>query len=193
MSKENEDLFRSIYETNIHREGSDKLFEWLSESDFFTAPASTRFHGSHDGGLLEHSLNVYNALKKRVAEDELCDANDESVAIVSLLHDACKINFYKKSTRNVKVDGVWVAKEVFEIDELFPCGDHADKSVILIQNFIRLKPEEMLAIRAHMGWSDTASKGGSQFIGKIFDRSRLAVHLHIADIEASFFMEERGF
>lgn len=183
--------FLSKFHDNIKRDGAEDLLAWLSKSDFFEAPASTKFHGNYDGGLLEHSLNVYDALKKRVDEDEQCDAPDESVAIVALLHDLCKVNFYKKTTKNVKVDGQWTAKEVFEIDERFPIGYHADKSVILIQQFMRLLPEEMLAIRAHMGGFDEALKGGAQFVSKIFDRSRLAVHLHIADMEASYLKEER--
>ncbi len=116
----------------------------------------------------------------------------ETVAVVSLLHDICKVNFYKKGFRNVKDEetGQWYKKEVYEIDEKFPCGEHADKSVILIQNFMHLEPEEILAIRAHMGGWDTAVKGGNAFIGKIFERSKLAVLLHLADMEATYLCGE---
>lgn len=188
--EQNKELFLEICRTQIHREGIDELLAWLIETDLFTAPASTRFHGDHEGGLVEHLLNVYRCLKARVAADELCGVSEESVAIVALFHDLCKVNFYKKGSRNVKVDGVWVSKDVFEIDEKFPCGDHADKSVIILQNFIKLLPEEILAIRAHMGAFDSAVKGGSWFIDRIFERSRFAVHTHLADMEATYLMEE---
>lgn len=184
--------FLDIYNENIHRDGADDLLKWLSESDFFVAPASTRFHGSHEGGLLEHSLNVYRCLKEIVQQAGLQDAySPEAIAISALLHDVCKVNFYKKGFRNVKDDetGQWYKKEVYEIDEKFPCGEHADKSIIIIQNFIHLEPEEILAIRAHMGGWDTAVKGGNGFVGKIFERSKLAVFLHFADMAATYLME----
>lgn len=186
------DRFLSIYTETIKREGADNLLKWLSDSDFFVAPASTRFHGSHECGLLQHSLNVYDCLKKNVERTWLQDTySPETIAIVSLLHDVCKVNFYKKGFRNVKDEetGQWRKKEVYEIEEKFPCGEHADKSIILVQNFIHLEPEEILAIRAHMGGWDTAVKGGNTFIGKIFERSKLAVLLHFADMEATYFME----
>lgn len=188
--EEKKELFLEICRTYIHREGVDELLRWLEETDFFTAPASTRYHGNHEGGLLEHSLNVYRCLKARVSADPLCGASEESVAVAALFHDLCKVNFYKRGTKNVKVDGVWVSKEIYEIDEKFPCGDHSDKSIIILQNFIKLLPEEILAIRAHMGANDSAVKGGSRFVDRIFERSRLAVHTHLADMEAAYLMEE---
>ena len=100
----------------------------------------------------------------------------------------CKANYYKKGTRNVKENGQWVVKDVFEIDEKFPCG-HGEKSVIILQNFIRLSADEIYAIRAHMGGFDTSVKGGDYFIGKIFERSKLALLLHIADMKATYLME----
>lgn len=184
--------FLAIYSENIQRDGADDLLKWLSESDFFEAPASTRFHGSHEGGLLEHSLNVYHCLKEIVRQADLQDTySPETIAISALLHDVCKVNFYKKGFRNVKDEetGRWYKKEVYEIDEKFPCGEHADKSIIIIQNFIHLEPEEILAIRAHMGGWDTAVKGGNGFVGKIFERSKLAVFLHFADMAATYLME----
>lgn len=184
--------FLAIYEENVKRDGAGDLLKWLSESDFFVAPASTRFHGSHEGGLLMHSLNVYHCLKEIVEQAGLQDAySPETIAISALLHDICKVNFYKKGFRNVKDEetGQWYKKEVYEIDEKFPCGEHADKSIIIIQNFIRLEPEEILAIRAHMGGWDTAVKGGNGFVGKIFERSKLAVFLHFADMAATYLME----
>ena len=181
--------FIEEFTTHIKREGSDELLGWLQSSDFLSAPASTKFHGSYDGGLLEHSLNVYDCLKNEIEAAGLSDVYSvETVAIVSLLHDVCKANFYKKSTRNVKENGQWTTKEVFEIDEKFPCG-HGEKSVIILQNFIHLDAEEIFAIRAHMGGFDTSVKGGDFFIGKIFERSNLAVLLHIADMKATYLLE----
>lgn len=85
--------------------------------------------------------------------------------------------------------GSGIKKRFNEVDEKFPCGEHADKSIIILQNFIRLEPEEILAIRAHMGGWDTAVKGGNAFIGKIFERSKLALLLHLADMGATYLME----
>lgn len=184
--------FLSIYKELVTRDGADAFLTWLDESDFFVAPASTRFHGCHEEGLLEHSLNVYDCLKKNVERANLQDTySPETIAVVSLLHDICKVNYYKKGFRNVKDDetGQWYKKEVYEVDEKFPCGEHADKSIIIIQNFMCLEPEEILAIRAHMGGWDTAVKGGNAFVGKIFDRSKLAVLLHLADMEATYLLE----
>lgn len=181
--------FLALYKENITRDGADDLMEWLTTSDFFVAPASTKFHGSYAGGLLEHSLNVYDCL---VEELDILDIKDnysaETVALVSLLHDICKVNFYKKGTRNVKENGQWVTKEVYEIDEKFPCG-HGEKSVIILQNFMSLSAEEIFAIRAHMGGFDTSVKGGDYFISKIFERSKLSVLLHLADMKATYLLE----
>ena len=181
--------FLALYKEYITRDGADDLMEWLTTSDFFVAPASTKFHGSHAGGLLEHSLNVYDCL---VEELDILDIKEnysaETVALVSLLHDICKVNFYKKGTRNVKENGQWVTKEVYEIDEKFPCG-HGEKSVIILQNFMSLSAEEIFAIRAHMGGFDTSVKGGDYFISKIFERSKLSVLLHLADMKATYLLE----
>lgn len=175
---------------NIERPGIQDLTKWLENSDFFTAPASTKYHGCHEGGLCEHSLNVADVLTS------LCGATNslftlESILIVALFHDLCKVNFYKKSKRNVKTDAGWIEKDFWEIDEKFPCGDHADKSIIILQQYIKLLPEEIMAIRAHMGGFDTSVKGGSFMVGKIFEKSELAVLLHCADLIATYIYEER--
>lgn len=181
--------FLDLFNEHIKREGADELLNWLQSSDFLSAPASTKYHGSYEGGLLEHSLNVYDCLVGELTLSGLPDVyTPETVAIVSLLHDICKANFYKKGTRNVKKNGQWVTKEVFEIDEKFPCG-HGEKSVIILQNFIHLEAEEIYAIRAHMGGFDTSVKGGDFFIGKIFEKSKLALLLHLADMKATYLLE----
>ena len=140
------DRFMEIYKSSVSREGASDFLEWLEGTDFFVAPASTRFHGNHEGGLLQHSLNVYDCLNEEVANAGLQEVySAETIAIASLLHDICKVNFYKKGFRNAKDEesGQWYKKEVYEIDEKFPCGEHADKSIIIIQNFIHLEPEEI--------------------------------------------------
>lgn len=183
--------FYALFREHITREGAEGLLTFLETSDFFTAPASTRYHGSYEGGLLEHSVNVYRALKAEIEASGLANNySQETIAIVSLLHDLCKVNFYKKGTRNVKENGQWVTKEVFEIDEKFPCG-HGEKSVIILQNFMRLSADEIYAIRAHMGGYDTSVKGGDYFIGKIFEQCPLALLTHIADMKATYLMEAR--
>lgn len=184
--------FITIYKESITREGAEEAFQWLEQSDFFTAPASTRFHGSHEGGLLQHSLNVHKQLKELLVQTGLKDTySEESVAIVALLHDVCKVDFYKKGTRNVKVDGKWEQKDVFEVDEKFPCG-HSEKSIIVLQNFFKLTTDEILAIRGHMGGFDSSVRAGEFFIGKIFEKSKLALLTHMADMQATYLLEERG-
>lgn len=99
MLANTKERFLEIYEDSIKREGSTELLRWLEDSDFFVAPASTKYHGCHEGGLLEHSLNVYDCLKTAISAAGVQDFySDETVAIVSLLHDVCKVNFYKKGS-----------------------------------------------------------------------------------------------
>lgn len=187
--EENKQRFLDLYSEYIKRAGSEELLDWLQRSDFLSAPASTKYHGNYEGGLLEHSLNVYDCLVKEIENCGLSEEySQETVAIVALMHDICKTNFYKKGTRNVKEDGRWVTKEVFEIDEKFPCG-HGEKSVIILQNFIHLDAEEIFAIRAHMGGFDSSVKGGDYFIGKIFEKSKLALLLHLSDMKATYLLE----
>lgn len=187
----NKEEFLELCKCNISRDGIKDLLAWLEKSDFYSAPASTKYHGCNEGGLLEHSLNVYRALWDLVALYKL-DVDVETLTIVSLFHDLCKVNFYKKATRNVKDEhGKWIEKTVYEIDEKFPCGEHADKSIILIQQYMKLTPNEILAIRTHMGGFDTSVKGGSFMVGKIFEKSPLALCLHLADMIATYLYETK--
>ncbi len=180
--------FTEIFNEHISRTGADKLLEWLStNTDFFVAPASTRFHSAYRGGLVDHSLNVYDVLASRYAQDE----NPESLAIVSLLHDVCKANFYKESTRNVKNEqsGAWEKVPYFSIEDQFPFG-HGEKSVFLIERFLRLKPAEAVAIRWHMGGFDDNAKTGGYTVSNAFEKYPLAVKLHLADLEATYLHEK---
>lgn len=185
--------FLSIYKENITREGSDKLLEYLlsGKSDFFTAPASTRYHGSYEGGLLEHSLNVYDCLTDYLERDRVKNlyglkADKETIAIIALLHDICKINFYKVDYRNAKNQrGEWEKVPYYTIDDRLPYG-HGEKSVYIITGFMRLSREEAFAIRFHMGFSGTED---INLIGRAFEQYPLSYALHAADMEASYFLE----
>lgn len=185
--------FIDIYQRYIKREGADKLLAHLmsSASDFFTAPASTRFHGAYEGGLVEHSLNVYECLvdymnRERVQELYGLEASDETIAIVALLHDLCKMNFYKPGFRNVKDDnGVWQKVPTYEIEDKLPYG-HGEKSVYIISGFMRLTREEAFAIRYHMGFSGSEEPRN---VGSAFEMFPLAFALSTADMEATYFLE----
>ncbi len=180
-----------ICKTHIKREGIDELLAWLEASDFFTAPASTRYHGAYPGGLAEHSLNVYKCLKAIVERYPDKNISDESVAICALFHDLCKVNYYKIGYRNVKDEktGQWNKKEVYEVDERFPIG-HGEKSCIIIQWFLKkLTTDELLAIRYHMGGFDSSAKGGDFRISKAYDMCPLAPMLQMADMEATYLIE----
>ena len=185
--------FIDIYQKYIKREGADKLLAHLmsSSSDFFTAPASTRFHGAYEGGLVEHSLNVYECLRDYMERDRVkelygLEATDETIAIVALLHDLCKMNFYKQGFRNVKDDnGVWQKVPTYEIDDRLPYG-HGEKSVYIISGFMRLTREEAFAIRYHMGFSGNEEPRN---VGSSFEMFPLAFALSTADMEATYFLE----
>ena len=181
--------FVAIYNEKIKRKGADKLLAWLENQDFFTAPASTRYHAAYEGGLVEHSLNVYHVLMERF--DPAKD-NEESFAIVSLLHDVCKTGFYAIEMRNRKNrQGQWESVPFYTIDDQFPYG-HGEKSVYLIERFMRLTTEEAVAIRWHMGGFDEAVRGGSFALAHAYEKYPLAVKLHMADLEATYLYEQRG-
>ena len=181
--------FCSLLSSQVQRHGVDKLLEWLAGTDFFRAPASTRFHGACEQGLVMHSLNVYQAFMDRFYEEGV--DNLESVTLCTLLHDLCKANYYKAGTRNVKNEatGQWEKVPTFNVEDQFPYG-HGEKSVFLIERFVRLKPAEAVAIRWHMGGFDDAARGGSWAISQAYDAYPLAVELHMADRTAAYLMEK---
>lgn len=180
--------FIEIYTRDIHRAGSEKLLEWLKNTDFFRAPASTRFHGACEQGLVMHSLNVHRAMTRYFLEE---GDSPESFAICALLHDLCKANFYKPGTRNVKNEatGQWEKVATFTVEDAFPYG-HGEKSVFLIERFMKLKTSEAVAIRWHMGGFDDAARGGSFAVSQAYDQYPLAVKLHMADLAATYLMEK---
>ena len=182
--------FLSIFRQHVTRPGADRLLDWLdNKTDFFTCPASTRFHGACEGGLCMHSRNGYHALHDSFFKE---GDSEESFAICALLHDLCKANYYKVSTRNGKNDatGQWEKVPYYTVEDQFPYG-HGEKSVFLIERFMRLKTEEAVAIRWHMGGFDDSARGGSFAISEAYDRYPLAIKLHIADLTATYLMEHR--
>ncbi len=178
--------FVQIYNEYISRQGSKELLEWLLKTDFFVAPASTKYHCACESGLVIHSVSVFNTLIEKHYDEE--KDNIESFAIAGLLHDLCKAQFYKVSTRNVKNEqtGQWEKQPYYSVEDSFPYG-HGEKSVFLIERFMRLKIEEAMAIRWHMGGFD---EGGSFSISLAYERYPLAVKLHLADLESTYLREK---
>lgn len=188
------DRFINIFKTKIKREGADKLLDFLMSSDFFTAPASARYHSAYEGGLLDHSLNVYDCLCAYLNRDYAKEKfklsySDETIAIVSLLHDVCKVNVYKPGYRNVKNEqGKWEQVPTFEFDDKLPYG-HGEKSVYMISPFMKLTREEAFAIRYHMGFSNVDDQRN---VGKAFEMFPLAFALSTADMEATYYIEKEN-
>lgn len=190
--EKNKEEFIEIFRANITREGSDKLLDYLiNKCDFFISPASTRFHGSYDGGLAQHSLNVYRCLKDylsrpRVRELYKMSYSEETIAISALLHDLCKTDTYKRDFRNVKNEaGVWERVPTYRTEDELPYG-HGEKSVYMISGFMRLTREEAMAIRWHMGFSGPED---NNLVGRALEKYPLAFALATADMEASYFLE----
>ena len=182
--------FKGIF-SKVDRSGADKLMEFIEKSDFYTAPASTRFHGSYEGGLLEHSLNVYECLMRKknensIWEEKLENVSDESIAVVALLHDICKTYYYATEMRNKKVDGAWVQVPAYTVDDKIPYG-HGEKSVMMIEEYMKLLPCERYAIRWHMG--PYSGEQDWQTLGIAMDKYPLVLALFEADMEATHIME----
>ena len=169
---------------STNREGMDKLIEFLEKSDFFKAPASTRYHGDHEGGLAEHSFKVYEILKEKVAFAKM-SVPEETIIISALLHDICKTNFYKTDYRNAKNSlGVWEKVPYYTIEDTIPYG-HGEKSVMMLTEYIKLTNEEKYAIRWHMGFTEPKELYGT--LGQAFTKYPFALLLHEADLEATYF------
>lgn len=187
--EQNKSTFLMLARDDIKRDGIEALLSWLEASDFFTAPASTKFHLSEEGGLCAHSINVYERLVR------LCEAewgedgfNRESVAIIGLFHDLCKTNIYKVEMRNVKENGEWVQKPYFTVDDSLPYG-HGEKSVYMLSGFMKLTREEAMAINWHMGGFDLRVQAGSYDYSKAYNKYPLALMIHLADMQATFLDE----
>jgi len=188
----NKEEFLRIARENINREGVEELLSFLESTDFFTAPCSTRFHLAEKGGLCQHSLNVYDRLL-RLCIDEYGEEsiNIETITIVSLFHDVCKCCYYKETTRNVKKDGEWVQEPYYTVEDALPYG-HGEKSVYIVNGYMRLTREEAMAINWHMGGFDARVQGGTQAYSEAYSRFPLAVLTHMADVMATYLDEQRG-
>ncbi len=178
---------------SVDRAGIDDLIAWLEgETDFFSAPASTRAHGVFEGGLLVHSLNVYRLLTSFAKN--IPNLDPQAMIVVGLLHDVCKVNFYKKTVRNVKVPGEkrWEEEESYGIDDALPIG-HGEKSVYLAMKFIRLTDEEAVSIRWHMGGYDDSARSyiGGLAQSAAYEKYPLAAATAIADMYAAHFTDKR--
>jgi hypothetical protein len=181
--------FESVLIASVDREGTQKVINFLRESDFYTAPASAKNHNNYKGGLVEHSLLVYeNILRLSIL---LQSEPFDSLVLVSLLHDICKINFYKETTRNAKINGTWVQEPYYTIEDSLPIG-HGEKSVIILQRLIPLTNAELMAIRWHMMGFDEAARsyGGAMALRAAADKYPLVTLLHMADL-ASCYLEEK--
>ena len=176
------------------REGIEDLIKFLEKSDFYTAPASTRYHGSYKGGLLEHSLNVYKTLldvvKLPIFAEKCKDIKFSSLIITALLHDRCKAYYYAEDTRNVKnkETGQWEQVPYYTVDDKIPYG-HGEKSVMMISEYIKLSPEEKAAIRFHMGFSEPKELYNA--LGSAFEKYPLAMALHFSDLISSHLIEAK--
>lgn len=197
--------------SKVKREGMDKLIDYLETSDFFDAPASTKFHSSVPGGLAKHSYNVYECLSRKAAEpfwkEALKEPSEETIILVSILHDLCKTNFYKQDWKNQKTYDpqkvaaaaphqikhdtaghfIWETVPTYVVEDKIPYG-HGEKSVMMIEQYIKLLPEEKYAIRWHMGYSEPTSNWG--YLNLAFDMFPLVLALHEADQEATHILEK---
>ena len=181
--------FIQLAKENIKREGIDKLLEYLQRTDFFDAPASAKFHSAYNGGLCDHSLNVYNRyianLQNEYGKDWQNKISLESATIIALFHDICKVDYYKQ---DVKEEGVWVQKPYFKVEDNLPYG-HGEKSVYIVNGFLRLTREEAMAINWHMGGFDSRVRGGFYGLDQVFYTYPTALIFHLSDIQATYLDE----
>ncbi|MCD8289894.1 MAG: hypothetical protein LUC91_00140 [Prevotella sp.] len=202
--EENIRRFESLIKT-VKREGVDKLMDYIRKSDFYSAPASTRYHSCHEGGLLEHTMNVYGCVVAKKSDPiwktVLADVGEESIVISALLHDICKTNFYTTELKNKKIykpDGMksdsngrydWETVPSYTVQDLIPYG-HGEKSVMMIEEFMKLKPVERYAIRWHMGFSEPKESWNT--LSAAIKKYPFILALHEADMESTYTLEEEG-
>ena len=199
----NKQLFADLCHKHIHRDGLEKVLAYLDSTDFYTAPSSTLFHLNEDGGLCRHSINVFETamrLYESVAKPAIesgaspftAEVTEESIAIAALFHDICKVKLYHKAQRWKKDDnGRWMSYDGYEVKDDFPYG-HGEKSCLMLGWYMRLKPEELLAIRWHMGMFDMGENGSSQRYAfrAALEKSPLVALIHSADFLSSNIFEK---
>ena len=191
--------------SSINRKGVDEMIEYLKDSDFFIAPASTKYHCNFLGGLCKHSLNVYDNI---MALNNLYNLNidDDSLALVSLLHDVSKVNFYEEYFQNKKLYSPqgskydeggrydWVSVKSYKIKEpelRMVSGEHGFNSYMIIKNYINLSDEEITAIvNHHLGMDN-----GYCFkdMNEVCDRYPIVTLLHLADMCSVYFTENKTY
>lgn len=203
MAKQtNIDRFEELLKS-VSRDGMDNLIEFIRNSDFYTAPASTRYHSCHEGGLLEHSLNVYDCLINKLSETTWTEClkgiERESIILSALLHDICKTYYYTPEWRNKKVYNEhgtkrdeggrfdWQTVQGWSVEDKIPYG-HGEKSVMILEQYIALKPIERYAIRWHMGF--TEPKENWNTLGAAINKYPFILALHEADLEATYLLEK---
>lgn len=175
--------FVKNFRSQVTRPGAGELLAWLETTDFFEAPAGAKHHGAYPGGLVDHSLNVYDQL---LLEPGALEYSGNTLAVCALLHDVCKAGVYHLEDRRRKNPdtGRWETYQGYVFRDPLPLG-HGEKSVFLIQRHMDLTDEEALAIRWHMGAYDEAYRGGSHALGTAMDCCALVLALHQADMRAS--------
>ena len=212
MNNELIERYESLLKST-NRDGIDKLIEFIRKSDFYTAPASTRFHNCHEGGLLEHSLNVYDCLYNKVKSTDVfkkalsdsskefwdTDEFEKTIVIVALLHDLCKMFMYEVEMKNKKIYSDhgskkdsqgrydWESVPGYTVNDRVPYG-HGEKSVMMIEQFIMLTKEERFAIRWHMGF--TEPKENWNTLNAAIRMYPLILAVHEADLEATYMLEK---
>ena len=211
--EENKKRFIELVQSIKRDCDKEGLIQFLKESDFFTAPASTKYHGAYEGGLCAHCLNVYDRLEA-MAFNGTCynilieptdgplkyEDFEDTLKIVALFHDISKTNFYEKFFANKKVYSDsgsksdnggrfdWVVETSYKVRESkdrFIFGTHGQNSERIISSFIPLRTEESCAIINHHSVYDNPNLD----ITVIFNRYPLLTLLHIADLYATYIDE----
>ncbi len=199
----NKELFQELCHKYIKREGLDRILAYLDKTDFYDAPSSASFHLNEKGGLCRHSINVFQTalkLNEHVATPAIEGGDspftetvdEESIAISTLFHDICKVKLYHEVQKWKKDDnGRWMSYPGYELKDDFPLG-HGEKSCLMLSWYIRLKPEEMLAIRWHMGMFDMGENGSSlrYSFRAAMDKSPLVVLVQSADLLSANLLEK---
>ncbi len=209
-NKKNIEKFEKLL-NGVKRDGIPRLIEFIRKSDFYTAPASTRYHNSFEGGLLEHSLNVYDCLEKKHKDsfwkEAMGDLEEESIIIIALLHDLCKTYFYTTELKNRKTyepekvaaaqkwqvkhddngDFIWETVPSYTVEDKVPYG-HGEKSAMMVEEYIKLKPAERYAIRWHMGF--TEPKESYNTLSAALAKYPIILAVHEADLEATYLLEK---
>lgn len=186
-------LYKKYLVSYIKRDGIENFIKWLDTTDAWQAPASTKYHLCTEGGLIQHSLNVFNRMIRLITEEwgdiENCPYSKETIALVSLLHDVSKINFYDVYLKNVKDGhGQWIQVPTYTVREdnnrlIF--GTHEENSVYILNQFFRLDYQEALAVRWHGGCGTSNDPTSQGKMMEAYKASKLALLLHIADMQAT--------